>query len=326
MKNARQPAAERIDPPSGAGARECGGSGRCLRRIRSYDLSRCGCLERRRRPVYADRGAEGGYRLLDGYQLRLNGLSSPEAEALFFAGLPGPAAELGLGAAMTAAETKLLAALPQDLRRSAERVRARFLFDSPAWFERAEDVPHLSRVARAVWRQNRLKFQYESWKGRRRRVVDPLGIVLKAGAWYLAGRVGDSVRTYRIGRISEIEVRPETFERPEGFDLAAYWRQATERLNAELNQRSATIRISPLGLGILPHSVNPYVWKRAIVGEDTDRKGWRIVTLPVGNDRLAQYDLLRLGAELEVIEPPDLREEMATTAARLSEIYAGKPL
>lgn len=277
-------------------------------------------------PVYADRGAEGGYRLLDGYQLRLNGLSSPEAEALFFAGLPGPAAELGLGAAMAAAEVKLLAALPQDLRQSAERVRARFLFDSPAWFERAEDVPHLSKIARAVWRQNRLSFQYESWKGRRKRIVDPLGIVLKAGAWYLAGQVGDSVRTYRIVRISEIEVQAETFERPEGFDLEAYWQRATERLNAELNRRSARIRVSPLGLEILPHALNPYVWKRAIVEQATESDSWRMVTLPVGNDNLAQYDLLRLGAEVEVIEPPDLREEMAKTAARLSRIYAGKPL
>lgn len=272
-------------------------------------------------PVYADRGAEGGYRLLDGYQVRLNGLSSPEAEALFFAGLPGPAAELGFGTAMAAAETKLLAALPQDLRQSAERVRARFLFDSPAWFERAEDVPHLSKVARAVWRQNRLAFQYQSWKGRKKRLVDPLGIVLKAGAWYLAGQVGDSVRTYRIARISEIEIQPETFKRPEGFDLAAYWRHATERLNVELNQRSARIRVSPQGLEILPHAVNPYVWKCAIVDQATDSKGWRTVTLPVGNDRLAQYDLLRLGAEIEVIEPLDLREEMVRTTARLAQIY-----
>jgi len=272
-------------------------------------------------PIYADRGAAGGYRLLDGHQVRLNGLSPLEAEALFLAGLPGPAADLGLGAARAAAETKLLAALPRDLRQSAERLRSRFLFDSAPWFERAEDVPHLSTIAKAVWQHHRLAFQYESWKGRKRRLVDPLGIVLKAGAWYLAGRVDDSVRTYRIVRISRLEVKPETFTRPAGFDLAAHWRNATERLDAEMNHRLARIRVSPLALRILPHTVNPYAWSRAVVDQGADNKGWRTVTLPVGHDRQARFDLLRLGAELEVIEPLELRKEMAETVARLSRIY-----
>src|SRR5581483_9955258 len=104
-------------------------------------------------PVYSERGAEGGYRLLDGYRVRLNGLSAKEAEALFLTGLSGPAADLGLGAVMTAAQTKLLAALPQDLRASAERMRNRFHLDAPAWFAEAERPIHLTTIADAVWRQ-----------------------------------------------------------------------------------------------------------------------------------------------------------------------------
>src|SRR5271156_4872958 len=67
-------------------------------------------------PVYSERGSEGGYRLLDGYRTRLNGLSAKEAEALFMIGLSGPAADLGLGPAMMAAQTKLLAAVPAQYR------------------------------------------------------------------------------------------------------------------------------------------------------------------------------------------------------------------
>ncbi|MGF6904476.1 helix-turn-helix transcriptional regulator [Paraburkholderia sp. GAS348] len=85
-------------------------------------------------PVQSERGAEGGYRLLDGYRTRLNGLSSQEAEALFLAGLPGPVQALGLGAVMAGAQTKLLAALPVELRSTAERMRSRFHLDAPAWF------------------------------------------------------------------------------------------------------------------------------------------------------------------------------------------------
>src|SRR5690349_18289856 len=98
-------------------------------------------------PVYADRGAEGGYRLLDGYRVRLNGFSPPEAEALFLSGLPGPAAALGLDAAMVAAQNKLMAALPENLRQNAGRMQERFHLDAPGWFGETEEPKHLRAIA-----------------------------------------------------------------------------------------------------------------------------------------------------------------------------------
>jgi predicted DNA-binding transcriptional regulator YafY len=138
-------------------------------------------------PVYADRGAEGGYRLLDGYQVRLNGLSRPEAEALFMAGLPGPAAALGLDAAMIAAQTKLMAALPDNLRPNASRMQQRFHLDAPGWFGETEEPKHLRVIASAVLREILIEIRYQSWKAEKRRRVAPLGLVLKGGCWYLAG-------------------------------------------------------------------------------------------------------------------------------------------
>ena len=117
-------------------------------------------------PVYAERGSEGGYRLLDGYKTRVNGLTSQEAEALFLGGLPGPAAELGLGSVMAAAQLKLLTALPAELRRSAETLRARFHLDAPGWFNRADEVPHLPQIAEAVWSQRPIEIGYRTLAGR----------------------------------------------------------------------------------------------------------------------------------------------------------------
>src|SRR3569833_416186 len=98
-------------------------------------------------PVYADRGPAGGYQLLDGNRTRRTGLTTAEAESLFFAGMPGPAAELGLGTVLAAAELKLMAALPRALAERAGRVRERFHLDVPGWFQGADATPHLTAVA-----------------------------------------------------------------------------------------------------------------------------------------------------------------------------------
>jgi predicted DNA-binding transcriptional regulator YafY len=115
-------------------------------------------------PVYADRGAEGGYRLLDGYRVRLNGLSQSEAGALFLTGLPGPAAALGLDVAMIAAQNKLMAALPANLREDAGRMQERFHLDAPGWFGEAEEPKHLRTIAGAALRGTMIKIRYQSWR------------------------------------------------------------------------------------------------------------------------------------------------------------------
>lgn len=274
-------------------------------------------------PVYAERGPSGGYRLLDGYRTRLNGLSPQEAEALFLTGLSGPAGDLGLGPAVAAAELKLLAALPASLRPGAQRMRARFHLDTPAWFAEAERPDHLPRVADAVWSQQRLWMRYQSWKGQNERRVEPLGIVLKSGVWYLVGRRDGVIRTYRVARIDQLRVLQEHFERPESFDLAAYWQDSTERLEAELHPVQALVRLSPTGVRLLSVLATPYVRAGTVVDPAPGADGWYRATVPVGSMREACADLLRLGADAEVLAPVELRRQIARIAAELAGLYNG---
>ena len=276
-------------------------------------------------PVYAERGADGGFRLLDGYRVRLNGLSLTEADALFLAGLPGPAAALGRDGAMSAAQGKLVAAMPASLRASATRMQARFHLAAPAWFGEAEEPQHLRAISEALLGDRLIEIRYRSWKAENRRRLAPLGLVLKGGNWYLAGQVDDTVRTYRVVRILDCAVLTDSFLRPADFDLGRYWRAATERLEAEMHPQEAIVRLSPFGVKLLDALSQPYVKARLRIADDADAGGWRTATIPVGTTLWhAAAELLRLGPEAEVLAPQQLRDKMAELTQAMAKRYCAE--
>ncbi|GAA0262100.1 helix-turn-helix transcriptional regulator [Cryptosporangium japonicum] len=279
-------------------------------------------------PLYADRGPAGGYQLVDGYRTKLTGLTIDQAESLFLVGMPGPAAALGLGTELAATELKLLAALPAELRTRAERMRERFHLDAPGWFREAEQVPHLAAVADAVWNQRRIRARYRRWKAPREveRAWDPLGVVLKAGVWYFVARRADDgeVRAYKVSHLLDVEVLPEQFERPPGFALADYWDGWTRRFEQGLIRGEAHVRISPQGLDRLQHLLGGPAMVQAARenAEPADADGWIRTRIPVEHVRKAHGDFLAVGADVEVLGPPELRALIAHTVAALASVYA----
>ncbi|WP_345694943.1 helix-turn-helix transcriptional regulator [Kitasatospora terrestris] len=275
-------------------------------------------------PVYGEPGHDGGYALLDGYRTRLTGLTAGEAEALFLAGLPGPAAELGLGPVLTAAELKLEAALPEGLRRRARRVRERFHLDAPGWYRNADDVPHLPAVAAAVWQRRAVRVRYRRWYAPElvERRLEPYGIVLKAGQWYVVAHAGgDAPRVYRISQILELRPLDEEFEVPPGFDLAAHWQERAERLQERLWQGRAEIRISPAGVERLRETAAPAVVEAVDAGTPEHPGGWRRASIPIESATHAEGQLLMLGPQVEVLAPPDLRERLAAASRAMAALY-----
>jgi len=272
-------------------------------------------------PVYADRGRSGGFQLLEGYRTRLTGLSPAEAETLFLSGLPGPAADLGLGDAMAAAQLKLLAALPDEGRSGAARIGSRFHLDPIGWYRNAEHTEVLPSLAEAVWTARRIKVRYESWAGVVDRELEPLGLTLKAGVWYVVAQAGGKPRTYRVSNVQALDLLPETFERPAGFDLAAYWQAWVRDFEDRLHQGEAVLRLSPVGLRTICN-VSPVAERAARAATAFDAAGWATVTIPIESVEHAASDFLKLGVEAEVLAPAELRDRMAEIAGRLREIYA----
>lgn len=272
-------------------------------------------------PVYADIGRNGGFALLDGWRTRLTGLTAPEAQALFLSGLPGPAAELGLGDEVAQAELKLLAALPADWQAEARRMSSRFHLDPAGWFQPGHQSEHLKLVADAVWSERRLAVRYESWTRISDRVLEPLGVVLKGGIWYVVALSDDKLRTFRLSNILALVATGDTFERPAGFDLPAYWAASTAQFEKDVYAGTARVRASERGrqrLKNISATVKSAVERAAIV---PDAAGWAVLTIPIEEVGWAAREMIRVGPEIEVLDPPDLRARVADEARRMASFY-----
>ena len=243
-------------------------------------------------PVEAVRGPAGGYRLAGGYRTRLTGLTGDEAEALFAAEMPGPVAELGLGGELAAARLKLLAALPSELQERATRAQRLFHLDARGWFRAEDSVPHLPALAAAVWRGCRLRIRYREGNRVVQRTIDPLGLVLKAGAWYLVAQRSAGMRVYRVSRVASVHALEDPCERPDGFELSAYWQEWSRAFEGSRPRVEVTAR-GPKG-------------ERTLVFESLEE---------------ARREMLRYGPDLEVVAPVELRERIADTARAVADLY-----
>lgn len=272
-------------------------------------------------PIYAERGRSGGFELLPGWKTTLTGLTPSEAQAVFLSGLAGPAAELGLAGDVERAQLKLLAALPAPWRDEARRTSSRLYLDPVDWYREADDLPQLQRVASAVWDERQLAIRYESWQQTTCRTVHPLGLVLKAGAWYLVAMAEQKPRTYRISNILEAEVLEAAARRPPRFDLAAHWRESVQRFEAELHRGEARVLATPLGMKWLSHLSSAVA--RAVRNATPSRRadGRHLLTIPIESIEHATGQLLRLAPEVEVVGPAALRRSMVERIRQLAALY-----
>jgi predicted DNA-binding transcriptional regulator YafY len=154
------------------------------------------------------------------------------------------------------------------------------------------------------------------------RVLEPLGLVLKSGIWYLVARVDGQDRAYRVSRILHLDLLDEAFARPEGFDLAAFWQAWIDRFVSVLYYGEATVRLSPRGLELLPHYFDgPVVTAVQASASPPGADGWVRAVLPIESLQHAERALLRLGPDVEVLAPPDLRDRMLASAEALVRLY-----
>ncbi|MEJ8634541.1 WYL domain-containing protein [Streptomyces sp. NPDC006475] len=273
-------------------------------------------------PVYADRGRAGGYRLIGGYRTRLTGLGRSEAEALFLSGLPGALRDMGLEDAASAARLKVSAALLPSVSNASESAAQRFHLDAPGWYQEPRTPELLPAIAEAVWEDRRIRAAYRRQDAEVERELEPYGLVLKAGVWYLCARADGTFRVYRIDRFSSVEADGSFFARDEDFDLPGFWEKRAEQFARSILRAEVVLRVTERGAARLP-----YLTDRAAAGEalesagPPDAEGRLTLTLPVESHQVAFGQLFALGPEVEILEPAELREQFAETAERTARLY-----
>jgi predicted DNA-binding transcriptional regulator YafY len=313
-------------------------------------------------PVVTESGPGGGCWLLDGYRFPLRGLSADEAEALLMLGAPAAVAELGLADALAAAQRKIRvtagAAPGTDADSGGARrgdgggrdggdgrgsrdgggsgdgsASALVHLDLPRWFGASEPTPWLRTLATAVRGRRRLRIGYR--RGDRdgdrgaesSRVICPLGLVNKAGTWYLvaaatqraasADPAGADPAVFRVGRVSSAVVLPDPFTRPPGFDLAAFWNRWSASFMTSRPRLEVRVRASAEALAVFPEVFGDAVRPALDAAPPADEGGFRDVALTFEHEAAAVQRLAGFGGWVEVLSPPALRTRLITTAREL---------
>jgi predicted DNA-binding transcriptional regulator YafY len=277
-------------------------------------------------PVYAERGPGGGCALIEGYRTSLTGLTADEVKALFMLSVPASLDELGASQELRAALRKLTAALPDARRQDEAQVRQRIYLDWSDWSRGEEATPHLQTIHRAVWEDRKLHLAHREFIGpqgfeRYERVVDPYGLVAKAGRWYLVCAGKERLRVYRVSRILDAYTTDEHFERPAGFDLAAFWKSWCAGREENRPSYPVTVRVSPDLATFLPLYFGDRI--REAIGQagPPDSEGWITLTLPFERIEAARERILGFGRAIEVLEPEPLRLSVIDFAHQIVDFY-----
>lgn len=270
-------------------------------------------------PVYAERGSRGGWVLADSYRTNLTGMRPEEIVSLLLTNHNELLKDLGIQGDFQAAYQKLLAAAPAPIRQDAEMIRERLHIDGAGWHASEEAFPWLAAVQEAVWTQRKLRIRYRKEDDVTERIIHPLGLIAKRNVWYVAAEQepNGELRTFRISRLEEASLLEETFVRPDGFDLAAYWEQSTARFKSELPRYLARIRTNETGLSQLRRER----FIKVLHTEGPDNQGQILAEIDLQTLDWACGVILRNGRDVEVLEPQELRERVKSEAQAILTLY-----
>lgn len=267
-------------------------------------------------PIYSEGGHGGGIALDEGYRTSLTGLHTPEVQSLFVASNSTALQEVGLGDAGDRLLLKLLAALPAAHRPTVDHIRQRLMIDPAWWWKDAQTPPFWDDLQRAVYEDHRIEVMYEHYNGKVvQRLLDPYSLVNKSSLWYLVALREGEFRTYRVSRFHHIAVQTERFTRRPDFDLPTYWNEHLQEFIDSFSEYKITLRVHPERLKFVQW-LTPGRWQLI---DTPDSEGWQVIQVVMDSPQLAKMLVFGLGAQGQVISPPDLLASVRADARNFLE-------
>lgn len=268
-------------------------------------------------PVYSQAGRGGGWSLIGGARTDLSGLTAAEVRMLFLVAGPSADATPELRAALR----KLVRALPEPFRAEAEAAANAIVIDPTSWDRSPAQAPeYLDALRSAAIGGVQVRLGYRGREGRdSERVVHPYGLVSKAGVWYLLAGTDDGQRTFRVSRVTSVDVLDVPVVRPEGFDLAAAWNDTLERLDRERATFAIDVAAAPEAVRWLRGAFD----RRVTVGDELD-DGRTSVRIRTWSAHAGASELVAYAPWVEVLSPVEVREELAERGQHLSRLYGAE--
>jgi predicted DNA-binding transcriptional regulator YafY len=269
-------------------------------------------------PVYSQPGRGGGWSLVGGARTDLSGLTAAEARTLFLVAGPSSAVTPQAKAALR----KLVQALPETFRAEAEKAASAIVLDPARWGGSAPPPPpHLEALQQAVVEGVQVRLGYsDRSRAVTERIVHPLGLVSKGSVWYLVADTDAGMRTFRVWRVRSADLTEDPVRRPPGFDLAKEW----QRVVAEMDARRGTSRVRVLADPSIVGPLRGHFGTRFTVGETAD-DGRVALDIGFDGDGRPAMELAGYAFALEVVDPPEVRDDLAAIGYRLVERYASRP-
>lgn len=268
-------------------------------------------------PIVADKGINGGIKLIGNYKTSITGINKNELFSLFLPTGDKILEDLGIEKLKDSTILKILGETsPEDLR-EFENLQNYIYIDMNTWNEPNTilNTDILSLLQNAIWNSKALRIIYKKTDEVKEVELDPLGLVCKRGTWYLVAINNNIIKTYKVTSIESALLMPNTFTRPDNFSLKSYWRDSTKNFKSLIPKYTFTFKVNPKVLNNIKE--RPFITISETLHNDDD------IYLKIKFDSLWQgvEFAFGYGKSIEIIEPMEAISEIKRKAEEVLELY-----